>query len=322
VYSREVLEGDPMHLASRVILAPVNSIVDKVNQMVSAMMPADRPSREYLSVNTADAHDVYDPTSAVFATDNLQSIVTADLPVHALTLRVGMPVMCMQNLDVANICNGICNGTTMIVERLDASVVWCRVNTRYGQRLQPFAPTRFAYDSNGFKFTRIQLPLRVAFCVTVNRSQGGTYEYVAYHGLRPIWAHGMLFVAVTRVTSPEGLTILCDPNLTVLAIEDYVYGTTRNVVHPWVSGRIDTVQPVTQAPRPPHVIEEVDEERRATVLNSHSTTSVTAPQLLARAHSDRPSAEMETTIVGGAMHPYPLLMVDLPVVQRGNGFAG
>ena len=261
MYSREVLEGDPMQLASRVLLAPVNTIVDRINKRVTAMMPADRPSREYLSVNTADAHDVYDPTSVVFAADNLQSITNANMPVHALTLRVGMPVMCMQNLDVAN---GICNGTTMIVERLGENVVWCRVNTRFGQRLQPFAPTRFAYDSNGFKFTRIQLPLRVAFAVTVNRAQGGTYDYVAYHSLHQIWAHGTLFVAVTRVTSPDGLTILCDPKLTVPAgLEDYVYGTTRNVVHPWVSGRVVTDQPATREPRPPHVAENADEEEQS-----------------------------------------------------------
>jgi hypothetical protein len=256
VYSREVLEGDPTHLTSRVILSPVNTVVDRVNRRVTAMMPIDRPSHTYLSVNTPDAHDVYDPTSAVFATDNLQSIESADIPVHALHLIVGMPVMCMQNLDVAN---GICNGTTMIVERLGANVVWCRVNTRSGQRLQPIAATKFTYNSNGFKFTRIQLPLRVAFCVTVNRSQGGTYDYVAFHSLRPIWAHGMLFVAVTRVTSPEGLTILCDPNLTTPAIDDYVYGTTRNVVHPWVSGRGDTTQPANVQPQhlplPPHEVE-------------------------------------------------------------------
>jgi hypothetical protein len=171
-----------------------------------------------------------------------------------------MPVMCMQNLDVPN---GICNGTMMIVERLDPAVVWCRVNTRFGQRLQPIAPTKFIYSSNGFKFTRTQLPLRVAFAATINRAQGGTYDHVAYHAQRPIWAHGMLFTAVTRVTSPEGLTILCDPSLAVPSIThaDSIYATTRNVVHPWVSGRTetqDTSAPANQPPpRPPaDVVEE------------------------------------------------------------------
>jgi hypothetical protein len=241
LYNRETLEGDPMLLTNRVLLAPLNSIVDRINERVTAMMPANRPSRTYLSANTPDAHDVYDPTNAVFSTDNLQSINTSNMPVHILKLRIGMPVMCMQNLDVPN---GICNGTTMIVERLESSIVWCRVNTKFGQRLQPIAPTNFTYKSNGFKFTRTQLPLRVAFAATINRAQGGTYDHVAYHALYPVWAHGMLFTAVTRVTSPEGLTILCNPELRVSSrLRDASYGTTRNVVHPWVSGRSEQTAP-------------------------------------------------------------------------------
>jgi ATP-dependent DNA helicase PIF1 len=271
VYDREVLGGDPVRLANRVILAATNSVVDRVNRRITAMMPADRPSQTYLSVNTPDAYDVYDPTSAILATDNLQSIVSADIPVHELTLRVGMPIMCMQNLDVSN---GICNGTTMIVERLDSSIVWCRVNTRYGQRLHPIAPTKFIYNSNGFKFSRTQLPLRVAFCVTINRAQAGTYDFVGYHATYPIWAHGMLFVAVTRVTTPEGLTILCNPNLMVDAPggngdvtgSTVRHATMRNIVHPWVSGRAEQVstqpptQPAIQPQRTPDVVDEEDPE--------------------------------------------------------------
>jgi hypothetical protein len=268
IYTREVLEGDPMQLLNRVILAPINSIVDRVNRRVTAMMPSDRPTRTYLSVNTPDAYDVYDPTSAILATDNLQSIESANMPPHALTLRIGTPVMCMQNLDVAN---GICNGTTMIVEQLCANIVWVKVKTRFGLRSHPIAPTRFIYSSNGFKFTRTQLPIRVAFAVTINRAQGATYDYVALHATYPIWAHGMLFVAVTRVTSPEGLTILCDPNLMVDAPGGAVdesgsiqrHATTRNIVHPRVSGRLEQVRTETtlQQPQPPmHVVEEEDPE--------------------------------------------------------------
>ena len=45
------------------------------------------------------------------------------------------------------------------------------------------------------------------------------------------------------------------------AIDDYVFGTTRNVVHPWVSGRGDTTQPANvQPPRPPHVVENEGDE--------------------------------------------------------------
>lgn len=241
-----------MELAKRVLLAPHNAVVDEMNDLITSRMPSHRATRTYLSTNTPDAYDVYDPTTAVFSIDNLQTINDSSMPVHKLTLRVGMPVMCLQNLDVAE---GICNGTTMVVERLDPEVVWCRLLTRYGERLHPFAPTAFAYDNNGFKFTRIQMPMRVSFAATINRAQGGTYDRVAYHALRPIWAHGMFFTVITRPTTPDGLTILCDPRRGVPQANnpELLQGTTRNVVHPRAGGRAEyTVPSASNAQQPGH----------------------------------------------------------------------
>jgi ATP-dependent DNA helicase PIF1 len=256
VFSPDVFDGDPMLLTRRVILAPHNATVNMINDRAASLMPPDRPTHTYLSTNIPDAYDVYDPTTVIFAADNLQSISSSDIPDHSLTLIVGMPVMCMYNLDVPN---GICNGTVMIVERLESVVVWCRVNTRYGQRLVPVVPMKFVYSSNGFKFTRTQMPLRRAFCVTNNRSQGGTYDVVGYHALRPIWAHGMFYTAITRVTSAGGLSILCPPLLTYHHPgRDEMFATTRNVVHPRVSGQTETITADSQPQQPgeQHVIDE------------------------------------------------------------------
>jgi hypothetical protein len=81
----------------------------------------------------------------------------------------------------------------------------------------------------------------------------------------------MLFVAVTRVTSPEGLTILCDPKMVVetpgssddTAGSIQRHATTRNVVHPRVSGRPEQVRTETSpqpTQQPTTVVEEEDPE--------------------------------------------------------------
>jgi hypothetical protein len=230
IYPPEVL-ADPEKLSKRIMLAPTNYVVNTVNKLIETWMSKDLPKMTYLSTNTADAYDIYDPQTAMFSVDNLQQISSSDIPPHILTLRVGMPVMCMQNLDVSE---GICNGTPMIVERLDPEVVWCRVKTRYGEQLHPFAPTAFKYDANGFKFTRTQIPLRISFAATINRAQGGTYDRVGYHALKPIWAHGMKFTAWTRVTVPEGFTILCDHTIAIPDLDnpEMLQGISRNIVHP------------------------------------------------------------------------------------------
>jgi hypothetical protein len=236
IFSAEVMAGPPIELSKRVILASTNRVVNTFNARIAQLMPADRQSRVYLSTNMPAAYNIYDPTTAVLSPENLQAIDSPKIPAHRLELKVGMPVMCMQNL---NVPNGICNGSQLVVEKLDADVVWCRGEGRYGQILYPFAATKFNYKSGILEFVRTQLPLRVAFSATTNRAQGGTYEKVGFDSRHPPWAHGQTYTVVTRVDNDEGLTVLCDHN------RDYTHSgqvlpTMRNVVHPWVSGRFDT----------------------------------------------------------------------------------
>jgi hypothetical protein len=253
VFSPEVLSGPPMALSKRVLLAPTNRIVNSFNARIARLMPSDRHTVVYLSTNMPAPHNVYDPTTAVMAPENLQAIESPRMPSHRLELKVGMPVMCMQNI---NVSNGICNGSQMVVERLDPAVVWCRVNSRYGEIVHPFAATNFTYRMGILEFTRSQLPLRIAFSATINRAQGGTYEKVGFDSRHPVWAHGQSYTVVSRVEEDDGLIVLCDHR------KDYTHNgevlpTMRNVVHPWVSARFDHLagpQPADgPSDQPPHL---------------------------------------------------------------------
>ena len=58
-----------------------------------------------------------------------------------------------------------------------------------------------------FTFCRQQLPLRLAYAMTINKSQGQTFDRVGILLDRPCFAHGQLYVAMSRVRSKEGLKI-------------------------------------------------------------------------------------------------------------------
>lgn len=76
-----------------------------------------------------------------------------------------------------------------------------------------------------FTLKRKQFPISVCYAMTVNKSQGQTVQNVGLYLPNPVFGHGQMYVAVSRVTSPTGLKIVTvdeDPSQN---------GLTRNIVY-------------------------------------------------------------------------------------------
>jgi ATP-dependent exoDNAse (exonuclease V) alpha subunit len=65
-------------------------------------------------------------------------------------------------------------------------------------------------------FSRLQFPINLAFAMTISKAQGQTIERVGLYFPTPVFTHGQLYVALSRVRNQQSIrVILPKPNTIV-----------------------------------------------------------------------------------------------------------
>jgi len=59
-----------------------------------------------------------------------------------------------------------------------------------------------------FTLRRRQFPVHHAFAMTINKAQGQTLKMVGIFLPKPVFTHGQLYVAMSRIGCPEGVKLL------------------------------------------------------------------------------------------------------------------
>ena len=79
---------------------------------------------------------------------------------------------------------------------------------------------------------RTQFPIRLAYCTTVNKSQGQEYDNVLIDLRQKPFAHGHLYVALSRVKYADKVTVLVQNNQTMYSNDNQLHPMLSNIIYP------------------------------------------------------------------------------------------
>jgi len=215
---------DATYLQERAILAPTNEVAEMVNDYIISILSGQ--IHEYHSCDTISkstgGHESYE---MLYPVEFLNSLNGNNFPQHTLSLKIGVPVMLLRNL---NQSDGLCNGTRLIITRLGDRMIQAKLITgpRAGEDVFiPRISLTLKCTKWPFVLERRQFPIKACYAMTINNSQGQTLSCVGVYLKKPVFSHGQLYVAISRVTSKQGLKLL------ILNEDEKCTDETRNVVY-------------------------------------------------------------------------------------------
>lgn len=74
-----------------------------------------------------------------------------------------------------------------------------------------------------FQFKRWQFPVRLAFALSINKAQGQSVRYIGLNLQIPVFAHGQLYVALSRASLSHNIRILLPDSTTESLAHNIVY---------------------------------------------------------------------------------------------------
>lgn len=221
VYPSQMSLANIDDFARKVILCPRNDECRRVNHSILMNRFAHRV-RIYNAIDTVVADDPDEV--AHYPTEFLNSLEPEGLPPYSLMLKPGAIVMLIRNLDPQR---RLCNGTRLVVTELRQFNFRARLLSGNGEEvIIPAIPLMTSEEDNlPMKMRRVQFPVRLSFAMTINKSQGQTFDRVGLLLSSPVFAHGQLYVAFSRVRNSASIRV------GGLLADNIGHFTTNNIVY-------------------------------------------------------------------------------------------
>jgi hypothetical protein len=125
-----------------------------------------------------------------------------------------------------DLLQGLCNGVRLKVLEVKTKILKCEIiSGKFAGNIAMIPRIKLNPDDGKLPFPmqRLQFPIKLSYCMTINKAQGQSLNLVGVHLLEKIFGHGQLYVAVSRATSRSGLYFFLGSDSETNIVTNVVY---------------------------------------------------------------------------------------------------
>jgi hypothetical protein len=169
---------NPNYFLEQIILAPWNEDVHQLNEKILNLHLGNMQS--YCSIDTftqehtAEQQLNTNTDSLNLPIEFLNSLNASGLPISEIKLKVGCPIILLQNLASAD---GLCNGSQVtIVQMTNCVLKICLIGGDCNGKKHFIPQIMISPSKNSFQFAftlkQCQFPVQLAYVISINKAQG------------------------------------------------------------------------------------------------------------------------------------------------------
>ena len=231
-------------LRTKTILAVTNECVDAWNTRLQRL----NKNKEYRLVSHDTFADVDDPKghlARLLSEEVLNGYTNTQVPNHVLKLKKGDVCLIMRPMKAYDLASN----ARVIIMGISENFKMVKVKTLDAHPRIVYVPRmRFNFhlrSKSSYTMSRVQFPLRLCYAMSVNKSQGQSFDQVLLDATTPNFSHGHLYVALSRLREHDKIRVIVNDDMvfeySTLAVEGLQQAPMMvNVVYPSVIQRPPT----------------------------------------------------------------------------------